>query len=85
MERTVVLRNPMGLHARPAALLIQKASTYPGEITLIYGDKKANAKSIMNVIALGAGINAQITIFTAGERAAEALQDIGDFLALLKE
>jgi phosphocarrier protein HPr len=80
MERIVTIKNSAGLHARPAAMLVQKASTFPCEISLVKGGKKINAKSIMNVIALGIGPNEQVTIITAGEQAAEALQAIGDFL-----
>lgn len=85
MERTVIIKNPTGLHARPAAMLVQKASAFPCEITLVKGEKKANAKSIMNVIALGVGANEQVTIITAGEKEAEALKTIGDFLESLQE
>ncbi|EAX48825.1 Phosphotransferase system, phosphocarrier protein HPr [Thermosinus carboxydivorans Nor1] len=85
IERTVMLKNANGLHARPAALLVQKASAFPCEITLRKGDKQANAKSIMSVIALGIGPNEQLTIVAAGEQAAEALQVIGDFLEALTE
>ncbi|HWR43721.1 HPr family phosphocarrier protein [Sporomusa sp.] len=85
MERTVMIKNPTGLHARPAAMLVQKASGFPCEITLVKGDKKANAKSIMNVLALGIGANEQVTIITAGEQEAEALLAISDFLESLAE
>lgn len=85
MERTVTLKNSAGLHARPAAMLVKKAGGFPCEITLIKGDKKANAKSIMNILALGIGANEQVTVITAGEKEAEALQDISDFLESLAE
>lgn len=80
MERTVTIKNPAGLHARPAAMLVQKASAFPCEISLVKGDKKINVKSIINVLALAIGPNEQVTIITAGEKAEEALQVIGDFL-----
>lgn len=85
MERTVKINNPSGLHARPAAVLVQKASTFPCEITLIKGEKRVNAKSIMSVIALGIGLNEQVSIMTVGEKEEEALQVIGDFLESLSE
>lgn len=85
MERTITIKNPTGLHARPAAALVQKASSFPCEISLVKGEKKANAKSIMNVLALGISANDQVTIITAGEKEKEALQAIGDFLELLAE
>jgi len=80
MEKTVQIKNPAGLHARPAAMLVQKASSFPCEISLVKGGKKVNAKSIMNVLALGVGVNEQVTIVTSGDREAEALQALVEFL-----
>lgn len=85
MERTITIKNPTGLHARPAAMLVKKATEFSCEITLIKGDKKANAKSIMNLLALGLAANDEVTVVTAGEKETEALQAIGDFLDSLKD
>ena len=85
MERKITIKNPTGLHARPAAMLVKKAAEFSCEITLIKGDKKANAKSIMNLLALGLAANDEVTVVTAGEKEAEALQAIGDFLDSLKD
>ncbi len=80
MEKTVQVKNPAGLHARPAAMLVQKASSFPCEVSLVKGEKKVNAKSIMNVLALGVGVNEQVTIVTSGDREAEALQALVEYL-----
>lgn len=85
MERTVTIKNSSGLHARPAAMLVQKASGFPCEITLVKGDKKANAKSIMNLLALGISANEQVTVITAGKQEAEALEAITGLLESLTE
>lgn len=85
MERTITIKNPSGLHARPASLLVQKASSFPCEINLVKGEKRVNAKSIMNVLALGISANDQVSVITAGEKEAEALQVICDFLESLAE
>lgn len=85
MERTITIKNPTGLHARPAAMLVKKATEFSCEITLIKGDKKANAKSIMNLLALGLAENDEVTVVTTGEKEVEALQAIGDFLGSLKD
>jgi len=66
-------------------MLVKKAAEFSCEITLIKGDKKANAKSIMNLLALGLAANDEVTVVTAGEKEAEALQAIGDFLDSLKD
>ncbi|WP_425060414.1 Phosphocarrier protein HPr [Sporomusa carbonis] len=85
MEKTIIIKNSSGLHARPATLLVQKASGFPCKISLVKGEKVANAKSIMNVLALGIGRDEQVTIITEGERADEALQVIAEFLETLTE
>lgn len=56
-----------GLHARPASLITAEASKYKSNIELEFGDKKANIKSIMNLMALGIPVNSVITIKCEGE------------------
>lgn len=85
MERTITIKNSTGLHARPIAILVKKTNAFPCEISLVKGEKKANAKSIMSVLALGVSANERITILTAGDKEDEAMQVIGDFLESLQE
>ncbi|OIL07052.1 phosphocarrier protein HPr, partial [Oenococcus oeni] len=49
-----------GLHARPATMLVQKASEFDSKLTLKYDGKEVNLKSIMGVMSLGAGKGAKI-------------------------
>ncbi|OIL30318.1 phosphocarrier protein HPr, partial [Oenococcus oeni] len=51
-----------GLHARPATMLVQKASEFDSKLTLKYDGKEVNLKSIMGVMSLGAGKGAKIEI-----------------------
>ena len=55
-----------GIHARPATLLVQTASKFTSEITLEYKGKSVNLKSIMGVMSLGVGKDAEITIYADG-------------------
>lgn len=80
MERKVIIKNPTGLHARPVATLVKEVSVFPCTVTLIKGDKKANAKSIMNVLALGLSHGSEVTVTAEGDRAEEALKTVGDFI-----
>ena len=57
----------MGVHARPATLLVQTASKDDSDINLEYKGKKVNLKSIMGVMSLGIGKGAEITISADGE------------------
>lgn len=65
-----------GIHARPATLLVQTASKFDSNISLEYGDKSVNLKSIMGVMSLGVGEGAEITISADGDDAKEALDAI---------
>jgi phosphocarrier protein HPr len=74
VESTVVITNKIGLHARPAALLIQEAARFQSQIHLQSGEKAANARSLTGILKLGAQMGAEITIRAEGEDAGEAVQ-----------
>ncbi len=80
MEKSFKIKSPSGLHARPAAMLVQKASSFPCDIFLAKGAKKVNAKSIMSLLALGIEANEEVIVITQGEEEAEAMQAIGELL-----
>ena len=67
-----------GIHARPATLLVQTASKFSSDITLTYNDKSVNLKSIMGVMSLGVGQNADVTITAEGDDEKDALDAIAD-------
>jgi phosphotransferase system HPr (HPr) family protein len=76
VENTVVITNKVGLHARPAALLVQEASRFQARIQLQCGEKTANAKSILGVLKLGATQDATLVIHAEGEDAEDAVQTL---------
>ena len=53
MEKTVVLKNETGLHARPAGIFVKAASQFASKIQIRAKDQTINAKSIMNILSLG--------------------------------
>lgn len=73
-EIKLEITNKVGLHARPAALLVQTANKFKSVITAINGDTSVNAKSILNVLALGADKGSILTIKAEGEDADQAIQ-----------
>jgi len=73
-EKDVVVRNRAGIHARPAALIVQTASQYAAQIEFKNDHETINAKSIMGIITLGASYNSTITISADGEDEAEAVE-----------
>lgn len=70
----------IGIHARPATLLVQTASKFDSEINLEYKGKKVNLKSIMGVMSLGVGQGANITISAEGSDQVEALRSLEETL-----
>ena len=75
-ERKVTITNSLGLHARPAAMLVKEANKYPCDIYLVRDGMKVNAKSIMGVLMLAAGKGSVITLIADGEKAEEALDNL---------
>ncbi|MCY9806709.1 phosphocarrier protein HPr [Lentilactobacillus senioris] len=67
-----------GIHARPATLLVQTASKFNSDITLQYQDKSVNLKSIMGVMSLGVGQNAEVTITADGDDEKDAIEAISE-------
>lgn len=73
-EQTVTIRNRAGIHARPAALIVQTASKYKSRIFIEKDTDKINGKSIMGIITLGAGYNTALKISADGEDENEAVE-----------
>lgn len=67
-----------GIHARPATLLVQAASKFGSDVNLGYNGKSVNLKSIMGVMSLGVGQNADVTITAEGDDEKDALDAIAD-------
>lgn len=72
-ELTLTIHNKVGLHARPASLFVREAARFQSSITVLHGEKQANAKSILSVLALGVNQGAQITLRAEGPDADAAL------------
>lgn len=72
----LVLQNPTGLHARPAKVLVNLAKQFKAEIGLHHGAKRANAKSMVSVLTLGAVKGSCITIQVNGEDEDHAIAEL---------
>ncbi len=79
---TTTISNKLGLHARASAKLTKLAGSYPCEVWITRGERRVNAKSIMGVMMLAAGIGSEILIETIGDREQEAMDAI---LALIHD
>ena len=72
--------NKLGLHARASAKLSQLAAQFPCEILLSRNGRQINAKSIMGVMMLAAGIGSTVTLETIGDQADEAMKALTDLI-----
>lgn len=77
LEITLTIQHKVGLHARPAALFVQTAKQFDSDIRVTHDERKANAKSILNVLTLGAGHGADIIVCAEGKDAEQALIALG--------
>ena len=82
IRTTTTINNKLGLHARASAKLTKLAGGYPCDIWMSRGDRRVNAKSIMGVMMLAAGIGSEVTVETSGEREQEAMDAL---LALIAD
>ncbi|MFN4361753.1 MAG: HPr family phosphocarrier protein [Hylemonella sp.] len=79
---SATISNKLGLHARASAKLTKLAGSYPCEIFLARGERRVNAKSIMGVMMLAAGLGSAIEIEAQGDKAQEAVDAL---LALIND
>jgi len=80
VEKTVVIKNKQGLHARPAALFVQIANKFDSDVMVSKGKAKVNGKSIMGIMMLEAGRGSKVTITTKGEDAQQAITELENLL-----
>jgi phosphocarrier protein len=81
-QATTTISNKLGLHARASAKLTKLAGSFPCEVWLSKGERRVNAKSIMGVMMLAAGLGSEVVLETLGEGEDEALQAL---LALMAD
>ena len=75
-EQVVTISNRAGIHARPAAVLVQAAKDYKSNIYFERGKDRINAKSIMGILTLAAAYGTEIKIIAEGEDEKEAVTAI---------
>lgn len=74
-EFTFTVTDPMGIHARPAGLLVKEAKKYESTITMLKGTRKGDLKKIFTIMALGVKQGESVTVQVEGadEEAAAAM------------
>jgi phosphocarrier protein HPr len=82
IQKTITISNKLGLHARASAKLTKTAGSFPCEVWMARGERRVNAKSIMGVMMLAAGIGVEVMVETHGEKEQEAMDAL---LALITD
>lgn len=85
VSKEVVVNNGTGLHARPATLLVKKASSFKSDVSIEFNGKKANVKSLIGVLSLGVTKGATITVLASGDDEALAVEEIANLIASLED
>jgi phosphocarrier protein len=82
IKTTTTISNKLGLHARASAKLTKLAGSFPCDVWIARGERRVNAKSIMGVMMLAAGLGVDVELETAGPREQEAMDAL---LALIAD
>jgi phosphocarrier protein HPr len=82
IKTTTTISNKLGLHARASAKFTKLAGRFPCEVWMSRGERRVNAKSIMGVMMLAAGIGTEVTLETDGAQEQEAMDAL---LALMAD
>ncbi|NQU74514.1 MAG: HPr family phosphocarrier protein [Candidatus Omnitrophica bacterium] len=80
VERTLVIKQKQGLHARPAALFVQTANKFDSDISVKKGNQEVNGKSIMGILMLAAETGSQIYIKAEGDDAEKAVEELAKLI-----
>ena len=82
IRTSTTITNKLGLHARASAKLTKLAGAYPCDVWMSRGERRVNAKSIMGVMMLAAGLGSEVTLEAEGDREQEAMDAL---LALIAD
>lgn len=85
VSKEVTVKSETGLHARPATLLVKKASSFKSDLSIEFDGKKANIKSLIGVLSLGVTKNATVNVIASGDDESLALEEIVKLLNSLED
>ena len=85
VSKEILVKSSTGLHARPATLLVKKASSFKSDIYIDFNGKKANVKSLIGVLSLGVTKNSSITLTVNGNDEVYALEEMIKLIESLPE
>ena len=83
--KEVIVDKGTGWHARPATLLVKKASSFKSDVSIEFNGKKANVKSLIGVLSLGVTKGANITVTATGDDETLAAEEIAKLIETLED
>jgi len=79
-EQSVRIQNKIGLHARPASMLVKTAGKYKSDVTIINGERSASIKSMISLLTLHVKMNDVVTIQANGEDEKEVVDALVELI-----
>lgn len=79
------VKSSTGLHARPATLLVKKASSFQSDVSIEYNGKKANTKSLIGVLSLGVTKDAVVKVIASGADEKLAAEEVAKLIESIVE
>jgi phosphocarrier protein HPr len=80
VQQIITVKNKIGIHSRPAALLVDTASRFKSKITIKSGERSALTTSMVKLLALRVKKDNEITITAEGEDESEAVKALSDLI-----
>lgn len=80
LSKTFTIMNEVGIHARPASMIVKCLLQFESEVFIEKDGRKVNGKSIMGILMLAAGQGSQIKVEADGPDAQEALSAVADLI-----
>jgi phosphocarrier protein HPr len=85
VTKEVIVKNSTGLHARPATLLVKKASSFKSDVSIEFSGRKANVKSLIGVLSLGVTKNSNVKVIASGDDENLAVEEVVKLIESLEE
>ena len=80
IKKTLTIKNPQGLHARPASIFVRIANKFESDVTVKKGAERVNGKSIMGLLGLAASEGSVVDIEVSGPDSEQAMKELENFL-----
>ncbi|WP_125153710.1 HPr family phosphocarrier protein [Clostridium rectalis] len=84
ISKEVIVNSSTGLHARPATLLVKKASSFKSDIYMEFNGKKANIKSLIGVLSLAVTSGANIILSASGDDEVLAIEEVSKLISSME-